>query len=75
MYYLQLQQPQLSVFLVCRPSRVQQVVDGGQGQGRSVQHMKQTFFQCLMGDLGTDRLVRRHNHNMQVFSQPGGNIV
>ena len=55
--HLQLQQPQLYVFLRCLPDRrVQQGDDGGQRQGRAVQHMKQTLVQRLMGAVHGGRL-------------------
>ena len=59
--HLQLQQPALHVFFMCGPSRrVPHVVDGGQGQGHAIQHMKQTLIQHLTeavcrGGLGADR--------------------
>ncbi len=47
----------------CPSRRVQEVVDGGQRQGRSIQHMKQTLVQGLMGGvlrggLGSQRKVK-----------------
>lgn len=69
---LQLQRPQLCVFVVRRRSRwAEQLGDGGQRQGRSVQHVKQTLIERVMGGLWSER-GGKDQHKLiteRVFSQ------
>lgn len=69
--HLQLQQLCLPVVFGRRPGgRPQQAVDGGQGQGRSVQRVKQTPVQRETGAVLGGRLRTRRFVNVSTKSRP-----